>query len=121
MSSPDCQALFTAIVENGGKVWGLKSNVADDDEPKRKGCDIGYALVADSCEGTDNVDACTVTALDAITAFAVPNPNCSSQKSVGFFGSGYSSGHPSEQITQPMSDRQRFIFANPFSLRRVST
>jgi hypothetical protein len=25
------------------------------------------------------VDACTVTALDAITAFAVPNPNFSSQ------------------------------------------
>jgi hypothetical protein len=25
------------------------------------------------------VEACTVTALDAITAFAVPNPNCSSQ------------------------------------------
>jgi hypothetical protein len=25
------------------------------------------------------VDACTVTALDAITAFAVPNPNYSSQ------------------------------------------
>src|SRR6202007_564265 len=27
----------------------------------------------------NNVDACTVTALDAITAFAVPNPNYSSQ------------------------------------------
>ena len=25
------------------------------------------------------MDACTVTALDAITAFAVPNPNCPSQ------------------------------------------
>ncbi len=25
------------------------------------------------------MEACTVTALDAITAFAVPNPNCSSQ------------------------------------------
>jgi hypothetical protein len=25
------------------------------------------------------VDACTVTALDAITAFAVPNPDCPSQ------------------------------------------
>ena len=32
------------------------------------------------------MEACTVTALDAITAFAVPNPNCSSQESVGFFG-----------------------------------
>jgi hypothetical protein len=32
------------------------------------------------------VDACTVTALDAITAFAVPNPNCSSQKQSVFSG-----------------------------------
>jgi hypothetical protein len=40
----------------------------------RKGCDIGYGLAANSCEGVNSVDACTVTALDAITAFAVPNP-----------------------------------------------
>ena len=40
----------------------------------RKGCDIGYALVAASCEGANNVGARTVTALDAITAFAVPDP-----------------------------------------------
>ena len=44
---------------------------------KGKGCDIGYALAASSCEGANSVEACTVTALDAITAFAVPNPNCS--------------------------------------------
>ena len=44
-----------------------------------KGCDIGYALAVSSCEGANNVDACTVTALDAITVFTVPNPNCSSQ------------------------------------------
>jgi hypothetical protein len=41
---------------------------------------LGYALAASSCEEADSVDACTVTALDAITAFAVPNPNCSSRK-----------------------------------------
>ena len=41
---------------------------------KGKGCDIGYALAASSCEGANSVEACTVTALDAITAFAVPNP-----------------------------------------------
>jgi hypothetical protein len=41
---------------------------------KVKGCDIGYALTANSCEGANSVEACTVTALDAITAFAVPNP-----------------------------------------------
>jgi hypothetical protein len=46
---------------------------------KGKGCDIGYAPAASSCEGAFGVDACTVTALDAITAFAVPNPNYSSQ------------------------------------------
>jgi hypothetical protein len=40
----------------------------------RKGCDFGYALAADSCEGATGVDACTVTALGAITAFAVPSP-----------------------------------------------
>jgi hypothetical protein len=32
------------------------------------------------------VEACTVTALDAITAFAVPNPNCSSQSQSVFSG-----------------------------------
>jgi hypothetical protein len=46
---------------------------------KGKGCDIGYALAANSCEGANSVEACTVTALDAITVFAVPNPNCPSQ------------------------------------------
>jgi hypothetical protein len=48
---------------------------------KGKGCDIGYALATSSCEGALGVDACTVTALDAITAFAVPNPNYPSQSS----------------------------------------
>src|SRR5436309_15787655 len=56
----------------------------------RKGCDIGYALAASSCEGVNNVDACTVTALDATTAFAVPDPNLPLAEPVGFFGSGYS-------------------------------
>ena len=53
---------------------------------KSKGCDIGYALAASSCEEANCVDACTVTALDAITAFAVPNPNCSSQSQSVFSG-----------------------------------
>ena len=39
-----------------------------------KGCGIGYALAADSYEGVSGVDARTVAAPDAITAFAVPNP-----------------------------------------------
>ena len=44
-------------------------------QANRKGCDIGYGLAANSCEGVNSVDACTVTALDAVTAFADPNPN----------------------------------------------
>ena len=36
------------------------------------------------------MDACTVTALDATTAFAVPDPNLPLAEPVGFFGSGYS-------------------------------
>jgi hypothetical protein len=38
------------------------------------------------CERAYSVDTCTVAALDAITAFAVPNPNCSSQKQSVFSG-----------------------------------
>jgi hypothetical protein len=61
-----------------------------------KGCDIGYALAANSCEGVNNVDACTVTALDATTAFAVPDPGLLLAELVGFFGSGYSADHSTE-------------------------
>jgi hypothetical protein len=53
---------------------------------KWKGCDIGYALAISSCEEANSVDACTVAAFDAITAFAVPNPNCSSQNQSDFSG-----------------------------------
>ena len=40
----------------------------------RKGRDIGYALAVNSCEGASDVESCTITAFDVITAFAVPNP-----------------------------------------------
>jgi hypothetical protein len=53
---------------------------AGDSAGKGKGCDIGYALAISSCEGANRLEAYTVTALDAITAFAVPSPNCSSQR-----------------------------------------
>jgi len=56
------------------------------DARNSKGCDIGYALAIGSCEEANSVDACTVTALDAITAFAVPNPNCPSQDQSVFSG-----------------------------------
>src|SRR5580692_4226911 len=72
----------------------------------RKGCDIGYAPSASSCEGANSVDACTIAALDAITAFRSSRPQLLLAETVGFFGSGCPSGCPAEQITQPTSDRQ---------------
>lgn len=45
----------------------------------RKDRDIGYAPAVNSCERVNYLDACTVAVLDAITAFAVPNPGVSSQ------------------------------------------
>ena len=82
-----------------------------------KGCDIGYAPAASSCERANSVDACTVAALDAITAFAVPNPNCSSQKQSVFSGLAalqvaLPSGSPSLLRTD------KIYFASPFSRRR---
>jgi hypothetical protein len=41
---------------------------------KGKGRDIGYALAVNSCEGAGDVESCTITAFDVITAFAVPHP-----------------------------------------------
>ena len=82
-----------------------------------KGCDIGYAPATSSCEGANRVDACTVAALDAITAFAVPNPNCFSQKQSVF------SGPVALQVALPSRSlsllrKGKFYFANPFSRRR---
>jgi hypothetical protein len=82
-----------------------------------KGCDIGYALAANPCEGVHSVEACTVTAFDAITAFTVPNPNFSSQSRRIF------------QVWVPFELPRRadysvyfglatFILANPFDRRR---
>jgi hypothetical protein len=74
------------------------------EDTKRKGCDIGSALAISSCEEANNVETCTVTALDAITAFAVPNPDFSSQSTSVFSGLVAPTGCPVEQITQPTSD-----------------
>ena len=83
----------------------------------RKGCDIGYAPAISSCEGANSVDACTVAALDAITAFAVPNPNCSSQNQSVF------SGLVARQVallsrSLSLLRSGKIYFANPFSRRR---
>ena len=55
------------------------------------------------------MDPCTVAALDAIAAFAVPNPSSSSQSQPVFSGLVARSGRPDELITQPTSDWQVFI------------
>jgi hypothetical protein len=91
-------------IENGVKrISGAKPALC---RGNRKGCDIGYGPSASSCEGANSVDACTVAALDAITALAVPNPNCFSQSQSVFSGLVARSGRPAEQITQPTSDWQ---------------
>ena len=86
-------------------------------EKNRKGCDIGYAPATNSCERARSVETCTVAALDAITAFAVPGPNCSSQNQSVF------SGLVALQVA--LSSRSlsllrigKFYFAKPFSRRR---
>ena len=76
---PQCE--FFKLFIHCRPAYGKKTSAE-----KSKGCDIGYALAAGSCEEADSVDACTVTALDAITAFTVPNPNCSSQSQSVFSG-----------------------------------
>jgi len=62
--------------------WGREWRGATDRAGKNlKGRDIGYALAASFCEEANSVETCTVTAPDAITAFAVPNPGLPSQDS----------------------------------------
>ena len=64
------------------------------------------------------MDACTVTAFDVIAAFATSGPNLPLAKPVGFFGSERPANYFALAITQPTSDRQRFIETNPFDRRR---
>jgi hypothetical protein len=80
---------------------------------KGKGCDIGYALAASSCEGAHSVEACTVTAPDAITAFAVPNPNSSSQSS-RFFQVWLPVGSPRRANHSAYFGLAKFYLSQPF-------
>jgi len=48
-------------------------------EGKEKAVTLVMLQLLASCEEANRVDACTITAPDVITAFAVPNPNHSSQ------------------------------------------
>jgi hypothetical protein len=77
-------------------------------EQKLKGRDIGYALAIRSCEGADSVETCTVTAFDVITAFAVPDPNGSSQSPSVFSGPALPRVTSLKQITQLTSDWLNF-------------
>jgi hypothetical protein len=82
-----------------------------------KGCHLGYASAICSCEEANSVDTCTVAALDVITAFAVPNPNCSSQNQSVFSGLvARQVALPSRSLSLLRSDK--VYFANPFSRRR---
>jgi hypothetical protein len=69
------------------------------------------------CERAHSVDTRTVAALDAITAFTVPNPSFSSQSQPVF------SGLVALQValrgrSLSLLRSGKFYFANPFSRRR---
>jgi hypothetical protein len=64
------------------------------------------------------VDACTVTAFDVNTAFAVPNPNSFLAECVGFFGSECPLNRFTGPITQSTSAQLLFISTEPFDRRR---
>jgi hypothetical protein len=86
-------------------------------DKNKRSCDIGYALAIGFCKEVDNVDACTVTASDVTVAFATSDPNVPLAEFVGFFGSERPANCFTGAITQPTSDWQRFIDANPFDHR----
>ena len=67
------------------------------------------------------MDACTIAALDAVTAFAVPNPGCSSQ-SRRFFGSGCPAGCLAELIVgSQATDRWEMTILEPNAFERSYT
>jgi len=72
---------------------GLGVSLRRREQANREGCDIGYVLAANSCEGVGSVDACTIAAPDVITAFAVPSPDGTSQR-CRFFRVWASAGSP---------------------------
>jgi len=79
-----------------------------------KGRNIGYALAADSCERVNDVETCTVTAPDVITAFAVPGPNGHLAAPSVFSGPEVQQVALPFPITQPTSVLATFIFCQPF-------
>jgi hypothetical protein len=71
-----------------------------------KGCDIGYAPAAGSCERVNHVDTCTVTAFDVITAFAVSVPSLPLAELAGFFGPESPANRFTRLITQSTSAKR---------------
>jgi len=90
------------------------------DRGNRKDRDIGYALAAHSCEGVNDVEACTIAVFDVITAFAVPNPGVTSQKR-RFFRVRPSSESPRSSYHSAYFGSAAIFEANPFSRRRCKT
>ena len=66
------------------------------------------------------MEACTITAPDVITAFAVPNPNHSSQ-SCRFFQVWLPSKLPYRADHPIYFGLTNFIWANPFDRRRCGS
>ena len=83
-----------------------------------KSCDIGYALAANSCEGVGSVEACTVAAPDAITAFTVPNSSCSSRGS-RFFRVWWPSELPRQADHPVYFGSVNVTWTNPFNRRQL--
>ena len=84
---------------------------------KGKGYGFGCALAVDSYEGANSVDTRTVAALDAITAFAVPNPGCSSQDS-RFFRVWWFNELPRRTNHPAYFGLINLTWTNPFSRRQ---
>ena len=81
-------ALFygKGIQSSRGELSKARKLAAETCSKNKKGCDFGYAPVTNSCEGANDPDTCTVTALDATSAFAEPDPGYPSQGSPVFSG-----------------------------------
>jgi hypothetical protein len=86
--SHELQLVFASAVENshvptpavGDRLsWDWIAYKNERGMGNQKGRDIGYALAASSCEGANSVEHAPSQPFDAITAFAVPDPNYSSQ------------------------------------------
>jgi hypothetical protein len=104
----------TQTVEFGCQLAELQDGEAPRVLGNRKGCDFGYALADNSCEGALGVDACTVTALDAATAFAVPDPSRHLAARLVFSGLSVLPSHLVEPATQHTSG-QLLLRCQPFS------